>query len=155
LPADGTAPKKSKAEVGGGGDDHGGGGGGRGAVRKGPMPKRSVGRALRAPPLGAAESAWDGAGREEGSDDDAGHVVASQRFLAAAKGGMEAAPYRRMMELLVAFDKEAIPMTKLIAEVTALLRPYPELEVGFRPFLPPTWADSGPPAGRKVGRKVG
>ena len=49
-----------------------------------------------------------------------------------------------MVDLLVAFDRKAISMTRLISEVMILLDDHSELISGFRPFLPSTWSITGP-----------
>ena len=71
--------------------------------------------------------------------DDEGRVQASQRFLATAKEVMPGETYASLVDLLVEFDSEHITMTRLISEIMGLLQPYPKLEAGFYPFLPPTW----------------
>ena len=76
--------------------------------------------------------------------DDEGRVLASQRFLSSAKEMMPGGDYASLVDLLVEFDSEHITMTRLISEIMGLLQPYPKLEAGFHPFLPPTWEVNGP-----------
>jgi len=91
----------------------------------------------------AAETNTDS---EDETDDEVGRLAASQRFLKAAHGSMPPAQYAQLVELLVRFDSANISMSKLLAEVTRLIHPYPKLEMGFHPFLPPSWNMNGPAA---------
>lgn len=128
-----VVPKRSQQPPGGGG---GGGSSGKRTTS-------SIRRTIGPPSLNPPEGSWSGQGaafesQSESSDDEDGRVAASQRFLSTAKVLMPDEQYSHLVDLLVSFDREAISMKNLIAEVSVLLKHHPRLEQGFRPFLPPS-----------------
>eukprot|EP00614_Pseudopedinella_elastica_P012938 CAMPEP_0172608898 /NCGR_PEP_ID=MMETSP1068-20121228/28940_1 /TAXON_ID=35684 /ORGANISM="Pseudopedinella elastica, Strain CCMP716" /LENGTH=901 /DNA_ID=CAMNT_0013412283 /DNA_START=100 /DNA_END=2805 /DNA_ORIENTATION=- len=91
---------------------------------------------------GAPSTRWEGHGEEphsfdgDSSDEEAGRVAASQRFLTSARKLMPGSEYYCLVELLVRFNDEAVSVTHVVADVMDLLKEYPKLKAGFQIFLP-------------------
>jgi hypothetical protein len=71
----------------------------------------------------------------DGGSDEQGRVAASQRFISASKSLLSDGQYARLVGLLVQFDNDEIDIKIFVAEVMGLLKHFPQLQIGFRPFM--------------------